>query len=69
MRRFFVTLSLVSLLGCADDSGGPRVATGTPPAAATGAGAPTGAMKPDAGKGVSTPSAAPTVGDTATLRP
>ncbi len=68
MRRFFASVSLMAVLGCADDSGGPRVATDAAPPAATAPTAPSGPAKP-ADKGAAAPSAAPNVGGTAPLQP
>jgi hypothetical protein len=67
MRRLFVALSLVSIAGCADDSGGPRVATDAQPPAA----GPVDPAKPGVGKGkgVSAPSPPGPVSGTAPLQP
>jgi hypothetical protein len=69
MRRVFVMLSLVSPLGCADDTGGPRVATDAQAPADTGPTTPAGKGKPGPGKGPTAPSPAPAVAGAAPIQP
>ncbi len=71
MRRMFVILSLVSLVGCADDSGGPRVAADAKAPPTTGDAGPAEIGKPGVakGKGVTAPTPAKSLSGTAPLQP